>query len=308
MRHNKEIEMKIFVTGATGYIGGSVAERLLREGHTVTGLVRTEEKAVLLKERGIEPVLGSLDGHSTLTRAAQDADGVVHTASADLEGVAEVFVAALAHTGKFLIYTSGSGFVNDGADGEFAATKRLTEDSYFVPIPYRMNRIKMNRYVREAGINEGIRTIVIAPSMIYGRGRGLHKETEILPQIIALSRQLGAAAYFGKGLNRYATVHIDDLVDLYLLAIERAPSASLFFAENGDASFKEIAELIAKTQGFNGKTVSVSIEALSAQFGDLGRYGAASNSLVEAANARRLGWKPRGETLAEFFETYVAGK
>ncbi len=75
--------MKIFVTGATGYIGGSVAERLLREGHTVTGLVRTEEKAVLMKERGIEPVLGSLDNHSTLTRAAQDADGVVHTASAD---------------------------------------------------------------------------------------------------------------------------------------------------------------------------------------------------------------------------------
>jgi len=232
----------------------------------------------------------------------------VHTASADLGGIAEVFVAALAHTGKFFIHTSGSGFVNDGADGEFAATKCLTEDSYFVPIPYRMNRIKMNRYIRESGIREGIRTIVIAPSMIYGCGRGLHKENEILPQIIALSRQLGAAAYFGKGLNRYATVHIDDLVDLYLLAIERAPSASLFFAENGDASFKEIAGLIAKTQGFNGKTVSVSIEALSAQFGDLGRYGAASNSLVEAANARRLGWKPRGETLAEFFETYVAGK
>lgn len=144
--------------------------------------------------------------------------------------------------------------------------------------------------------------------MIYGRGRGLYKETEIIPQIIALSRQLGAAAYFGKGLNRYATVHIDDLVDLYLLAIERAPSASLFLVENGDASFKEIAEMIAKTQGFNGKTESVSIEALTAQFGDLGRYGAASNSLVEAANGHRLGWKPRGETLAEFFDTYVSGK
>ncbi len=215
----------------------------------MTGLVRTEEKAALLKERGIEPILGSLDDHDVLTKAAQDADGVIHAASADLEGIAEVFVAALANTGKFFILTSGSGFVNDGADGEFAATKRLTEDSHFVPIPYRVNRIKMNRYVREAGITEGVRTIVIAPSMIYGRGRGLHKETEALPAIIQLSKQLGAAAYFGKGLNRYATVHIDDLVDLYLLAIERAPSASLFFAENGDASFKEIAEMIAKDSG-----------------------------------------------------------
>ncbi len=300
--------MKIFVTGAAGYIGGSIAERLLREGHTVTGLVRTEEKAVLLKERGIEPVPGSLDDHDVLTKTAKEADGVIHAASADYEGVVEVFIEALAKSGKFFIHTSGTGIVNDEADGEFAAPIRLTEDTYFEAVPFRQGRVKMNRFVREAGIDQGIRTIVIAPSMSYGRGRGLHKESEQLPQIIAFSRQVGAAVYFGKGFNRYSNVHIDDLVDLFLLAIEKAPAGSLFYAENGDASFKEIAEMIAKTQGLDGKTASIPIDALIAQAGDLGRYGAASNSMVEAANARRLGWKPKAESLATFLETYVPGQ
>ncbi len=300
--------MKIFITGATGYIGGSVAERLLRAGHSITGLVRTEEKASQLKQLGIEPVLGSLSDHDILTTASQQADGVIHTASADHEGILEVFIAALAKSGKFLIHTSGSGIVNDQADGEYASPTRFNEDTCFEAVPFRQPRVRMHRLVREAGIPQGIRTIVIAPSMIYGRGRGLHKESEQLPQLIAFSRQVGAAAYFGKGLNRYSNVHIADLADLYLLAIEKAPSGSLFYAENGDASFKEIAELIASTQGFGGKTVSIPIEALIAQAGDLGRYGAAANSIVEAANARRLGWSPKAEPLARFLESYVPGQ
>ncbi len=300
--------MKIFITGATGYIGGSIAERLVKQGHTVTGLVRNEAKAALLKELGIEPILGSLEDHDVLTQAAKDADGVIHTASADEEGVVEVFVAALARSGKFFIHTSGTGIVNDGADNEFAAAVRLAEDSYFEPVPYRQARVRMNRYVREAGIDQGIRTIVIVPALIYGRGRGLHTESVQIPQLLALSKQVGAAVYFGKGLSRYSIVHIDDLVDLYLLAMEKAPSGSLFYVENGDASFKEIAEMLAGTQGFEGKTMSIGIDTLIAQFGDLGRYGVASNSLVEAANARRLGWSPGGETLAEFLETYVPGE
>jgi nucleoside-diphosphate-sugar epimerase len=299
------MRVKIFVTGATGFIGGSVAERLLREGYKVTGLVRTKEKASLLKELGIEPVIGSLEDHDVLSKAAMEADGVIHTASADHEGVVEVFVAALARSAKFFIHTSGTGVVNDGVDGEFAAKTRLTEDTYFEAVPFRQARVKMNRFVREAGIDLGIRTIVIVPSMIYGRGRGLHKESEQIPKLIEHSRQVGAAVYFGKGLNRYSNVHIDDLVDLYLLAMEKAPAGSLFYAENGDASFKEIAELIAKTQGFDGKTVSISIETLIAQTGDLGRYGVGANSMVEAANARRMGWQPKAESLAQFFETYI---
>jgi len=296
--------MKIFVTGVAGYIGGSVSARLIQSGHQVTGLVRSREKAALLKERGIEPVLGSLDDAKILMQATRDADGVLHLASADQQGVVEVFITALKKSGKVFIHNSGSGIVNDQADGAYAMTTPITEDTYFEAVPFRRARIAINRYVREAGIDQGIRTVVICPSMIYGKGTGLHTESEQIPKLVAASRQFGAGVYFGKGLNRYSNVHIDDVVDFYLLAIEKAPSGSFFFLENGDASFKEIAELIATTQGLGGKTMSVSIDVLIAQFGDVGRYGVAANSLVKAANARRLGWAPRRESLASFFESY----
>ncbi len=294
--------MKVFVTGATGYIGGSVSDRLVDSGYQVLGLVRSEEKAKLLKARGLEPVLGALDNSDVLTRAARRSDGVLHAASADSQGVVEVFVAALAKSGRVLIHTTGSGIANDQADGEYAAKTYITEDTYFEAVPFRQARVKMNRFVREAGIDQGIRTVVICPSMIYGQGRGLQGDSDQIPKLIAFSKQAGAGVYFGKGLNRYSNVHIDDLVDLYVLAIEKAPSASFFFAENGEASFKEIAELIASTQGLGGKTVSIAIDTLIAQFGDAGRFGVAANSLVRASNARRLGWNPTRESLASFLK------
>ena len=139
--------------------------------------------------------------------------------------------------------------------------------------------------------------------MIYGTGRGLQPDSDQLPKLIALSKQVGAGVYFGKGLNRYSNVHIDDLVDLYLLALEKAPGGSFFFAENGDASFKEIAEMISRSLGLDDKTVSVSVEDLVRKYGDAGRYGITSNSLVSAVNARRLGWSPQAPSLAEYFES-----
>ncbi len=87
--------MKVFVTGATGYIGGSVAEKLVATGHEASGLVRSERKLSLLKERGIDPVLGTLDDTETLTMAAQAADAVIHTASADHPASVLTLVAAL---------------------------------------------------------------------------------------------------------------------------------------------------------------------------------------------------------------------
>ncbi len=294
--------MKVFVTGATGYIGGSVAQRLIASGHQVVGLVRSAESIPLLKDRGIESVLGSLDDPEIITNAAQEADAVIHAASADHPGAVVTLIAALERSGKTLICTTGSGIVADSADGEYAGSVVYTEDTYFEPVPFRRPRVAMNRLVREAAIDKGIRSVVICPSMIYGRGRGLQPNSDQLPKIIALSKQVGAGIYFGKGLNRYSNVHIDDLVDLYLLALEKAPGGSFFFAENGDASFKEIAEMISRSLGLGGKTVSVSVEDVVRQYGDAGRYGVASNSLVRAVNARRLGWSPKAPSLTEYFE------
>jgi nucleoside-diphosphate-sugar epimerase len=294
--------MKIFVTGAAGYIGGSVAERLIASGHQVVGLVRSAESIPRLKDRGIESVLGNLDDPEIITKAAQEADAVIHAASADHAGAVLTLIAALERSGKTLMCTTGSGIAADCAAGEYATSVVLTEDSYFEPVPFRRPRVAMNRLVREAAIDKGIRSIVICPSMIYGKGRGLQPDSDQLPKLIALSKKVGAGVYFGKGLNRYSNVHIDDLVDLYLLALEKAAGGSFFFAENGDASFKEIAEMISRSLGL-GKTVSLSVDDLVRQHGDAARYGITSNSLVSAVNARRLGWSPKAPSLAEYFES-----
>ncbi len=160
----------------------------------------------------------------------------------------------------------------------------------------------MNRYVRQAAIEKGMRATVIAPAMVYGAGRGLQPDSDQLPKIIALSRQVGAGVYFGKGLNVYSNVHIDDLVDLYLLVMERAPGGTFFFAENGHNSFAEIAAMIARLPGLDGKTASLPVEGVIVQFGEAGRLGVASNSYISAVNGRRLGWSPKGPSLDEWMK------
>lgn len=303
---NTEQKIKnVFITGVTGYIGGSVAARLIANGYHVSGLVRTEDEGKIeqLKQCGITAVIGSLDDVDILTKAAQEADAVIHTANVDHQASVFTLVAALERSGKTLITTTGSSIVTDHADGEYAGAIFHTEDTYFEPVPYRIPRVDINRYVRQAATDKGIRTIVICPSMIYGEGRGLQPYSDQIPKLIALSQKEGAGMYFGKGLNRYSNVYIDDLTNLYLLALEKATGGSFFFAENGHNSFKEIADMISHYLGFDGKTISVTIEHVIEYHGESARLGVASNSLVCSLNAKRLGWIPQGPTLSEYFKS-----
>ncbi|NEI71627.1 NAD-dependent epimerase/dehydratase family protein [Rhizobium lusitanum] len=297
--------MKIFVTGAAGYIGGSVAEGLKTAGHTIVGLVRSEKDVPLLKARGIDAVVGELDDAEKLTALAQAADAVIHSANADHAGSVITLVTALERSGKPLIHTSGSSIVTDHADGEYAAEVPLAEDDYFEPVPHRRSRVDLNRYVRQAAIEKGVRTIVICPGMIYGAGHGIQPHSDQIPKLIGLSRQNGAGVYFGKGLNVYSNVHIDDLASLYLLVLEKAPGGSFFFAENGYNSFREIAEMIGALPELDGRTVSVPVADIIRQFGESARLGVASNSYVNALNARRLGWQPKGPSLPDWFKVFA---
>ncbi|WP_020201649.1 NAD-dependent epimerase/dehydratase family protein [Cupriavidus sp. WS] len=298
--------MKIFITGAAGYIGGSVAAKLVAAGHDVTGLARSAEQVPLLEARGIRAVAGTLDDAEVLAAAARAADAVIHAANADHAGALLTLAAALERSGKLLIHTTGSAIVADHADGACAAQTPLTEDDAFEPVPHRRPRVDMNRYVRQAAIEKGIRSVVICPGMVYGAGRGIQADSDQIPKLVALSRQAGAGVYFGQGLNRYSNVHIDDLVDLYLLAMEKAPGGSFFFAENGHAAFNEIAALISDHLGFGGKTIGLPIEHVIREYGEAGRLGVGSNSFVRAANARRLGWSPRAPSLAAWFRALPA--
>jgi nucleoside-diphosphate-sugar epimerase len=180
----KEVEMKLFLTGVTGYIGGSLATKLIEKGHEVYGLVRSEHKVSSMISIGIKPVLGTLDDVDLIAEIARESDGTINVASSDHRVVIETLVKALSGTEKFLIHTSGSSIVCDDACGEFESLRIYHDDSYFQPLPIRQARVAINQLVRTAGILHGIRAIVICPTMIYGNGRGLQKDSDQIPKLI----------------------------------------------------------------------------------------------------------------------------
>jgi nucleoside-diphosphate-sugar epimerase len=287
--------MRIFLTGASGYIGGSLAEALRARGDRVVGLTRTRERADELEARGIAPVVGSLKDWDLLIAQAKAADAVINTADADDAYAASALLTALRGTAKTLLHTSGTSVVGDMAAGEPSDVVH-TEDSYLAG-GYRFEkagRVAIDRAVLAAA-GDGLRTIVVCPSMIYGTGTGLHRDSAQVPGLLGVSRALGAGVHVGRGENRWSNVHIADLVDLYLLALDRAPPGSFFFAENGQASLKDIAAAISRQLGFGGRTRALSLaEALEHWPPSAVHYSLASNVQVTAAKARGvLGWQPR---------------
>jgi nucleoside-diphosphate-sugar epimerase len=293
--------VRIFITGATGYIGGSVAAKLTQGGHTVLGLVRTEDKAAQLEERGIEPLIGTLAEFHAIARAAKQCDAVINAANADDSFSVEAIVQGLAGSDKPFIHTSGTSVVSDRAAGEYSDAI-FNEDSPFEPLPERMMRVAIDRAVLTSA-RKRIRSVVIRPSLIYGRGQGLNPDSVQIPRLIALAKKHGIARHVGRGLNVWSHVHIDDVVDLYLLALEHAPASSLFYAESGEAPWKSLASAIGRLLGFGPETKDWPIEEAVREWGVNAITSFGSNSRVSALKARKmLGWAPKGPALLEDVE------
>ncbi len=292
--------MKIFVTGATGYIGGSVAARLIAEGHEVSGLVRSAERAEAARARGIATVLGSLDDGAALAEAAGAAEVVIDAASADHPASTEALLAALAGSGKTLLRTSGSSIVGTRAGGE-KVDDVFDEDTPVTPTPARAGRVALDQKVRAA---DGLRGIVVCPSLIYGRGHGVNPDSIQVPWLIALARKHGVPKHIGPGENLWSNVHIDDLVDLYLLALDKAHSGAFYFAENGENSMREVCAAIGQMMGQDGRTEAMSLEEAAAEWGEgPANDTMGSNSRVRARRARaELGWAPTAASLIEEIE------
>ncbi len=295
--------MRIFMTGASGYIGGSVAAALLAAGHEVQGLVRSDERAEEVRARGIEPVLGSLDRAHILWGAARDADAVIHTANADHAQSAWTLLAALEGTGKRLIHTSGSSIVGTPAMGE-RLDPVYDEDTPFTPSPGRAARVALDAEIRASAERE-VHPVIICPSLIYGLGHGVNRHSIQLPWLIETARKRGIASHLGPGENLWANVHIDDLVDLYLLALDQAPAGAFYYAENGENSMRELAAAISRVLGQGGGTAALTPAEAAAEWGEgpaINTMG--SNSRVRAVRARReLGWTPRRPSVIEEIET-----
>ena len=289
--------MKIFMTGASGYIGGTVADSLIKAGHAITGLARTDAAAARLRAHGIEPVRGDLSSHSLVRSAARSADAVINCANAEDPFVVAAIVEGLAGSGKALLHTSGSSVVGDKAAGNHSS-KIYHEDTPFEPLPEKIQRVAVQRAVL-ASAAQGVRSVVLCPCLIYGQGRGANADSIQVPNLIRQAVRSGVPRYIGTGENIWSTVHIDDVASAYLLALEAARAGSFYFIENGEASLKSIVESIARLLGGKRSPESWSIDDAIAEWGPQSAwFSLGGNSRVSAEKARKmLGWSPAGADL-----------
>jgi len=294
--------MSIFLTGANGYVGGTVALRLIDAGYSIRGLVRDEEKARQVKALGIEPVVGSLDDLDLLIREARASDGVIHTADSDHLAAVEAFIKALKGSGKPFLHTSGSSVIGDDAQGVRVNPNIFDEDTPFVVAESKQPRREIELKVLAAA-KQNVRAVVICPSNIYGIGTGVHKESVQIPYLVQQARESGIVRVVGKGVNRWSNVHVLDVAELYLLALEKAPAGAFYFIENGEASFLDIGQSIAhrlKLDPVQFWTVDEATE----RWGYLhAHYTFGTNSRVHAKRARQeLSWTPEFNSVLKWIE------
>lgn len=290
----------IFITGASGYIGGTIAERLIKAGTRVRGLVRGQANADYLSNRGIEPVIGDLNDEDLLIREASKADGVINAASADHAASVQALIKGLAGTSKPLLHTSGSSIIGDDVRGGQRSESIFDEYTPLVVQELKQPRRNIDLMVLGASA-KNVRSVVICPSLIYGQGSGLNRNSVQIPFLAANAQQQGVVQIVGPGLNVWSNVHIDDVVDLYLLSLAKAPAGSFYFAENGEASFLQIGNALAKRLGL-AKVESLEPEAAAQRWGVArAYYSFGSNSRVRSVRAKQeLGWKPQHTSVIDW--------
>lgn len=300
--------MRIFVTGAGGFIGGSIAAGLAADGHQVRGLIRREAQADALRAAGIEPVTGSLDDAALLAGEARAADAVINAADSDHAGAVEALIEALRGSGKVLLHTSGSSIVGDASGGE-GSERVYHEDALPAPTPDKAARVAIDHRVLGAA-RDGIRSAVLCNTLIYGHGRGAARDSVQLPRLVRQARASGIVRHVGPGRNIWSNVHIDDVVDVYRLALERTPAGTFYFVENGEAAFREMSAAIATAMGL-GEPQDWPLAQAEAEWGyEMANYGLGSNSRVRGERARRLlGWQPQhGSVVAWIAREWLSGE
>lgn len=279
--------MRVFVTGATGYLGGAISRRLRTRGYEVTGLARTPESARRLESIGLTARSGSLEHPETLARAAGDADGVIHTALSwsdpsgqlDLQAVSAM-LEALSASGKPFVYTSGV-WVMGNTKG-----RAVSEDDPVNPTPLVAWRPAVEHLVLTATVRH-IRTSVIRPAMVFGRSGG------VVAGFMKSAREEGAVPVVGDGENRWPFVQVDDLADLYLRMLEHAPAGTLLFASAGESvRVKDVAAAASRAAGAGGRLRFVPVEEARKKMASLAD-ALLLDQAIDAGRARRLlGWNP----------------
>jgi nucleoside-diphosphate-sugar epimerase len=257
--------MRVFVTGATGYIGSAVVRELIDAGHKVVGLARSDNGAAVLKEAGAEVHRGAIDDLDSLHSGAAAADGVIHLA---FKHDFSDFAGALT-TDLHAVETMGAAL--EGSGKPFVITAHLN------------GAASENAAFALAGVRSSV--VSLAPS-VHGEG-----DKGFVPRLINIARTKGVSAYVGDGSNRWPAVHRLDAAHLYRLALEKAPAGSrLDGAADEGVPFRDIASVIGKH--LNLPVVSISREEADAHFGFLGAIAAHDMPRSSALTQELLGWRP----------------
>ncbi|MEG5265539.1 NAD-dependent epimerase/dehydratase family protein [Pseudomonas sp. JDS28PS106] len=291
--------MNIFITGAAGFIGGSIATGLARRGHEVTGLVRSAEQAEELKALGITPVIGTLEDSELLTRQARAADGVINAASSDHRGAVLALIEGLKGSSKPFLHTSGSSIVGDASGGQ-GGGQIYYEGQLPEATPDKAARVAIDDLVI-ASAKEGVRSAVLCNTLIYGKSLGVNRDSVQLPRLLKQARKSGVVRHVGPGENVWSNVFIEDVVDLYALALEKTPAGTFYFVESGEASFVDMSNAMAEAMGL-GKAQAWPLKDAEAEWGyEMANYGLGSNSRVRGKNARELlGWAPKRTSVIDW--------
>ena len=292
--------MRVLVTGATGLIGSAVARRLVSAGHEVVGLARSDASAAKLAEQGYTPVHGDLADAASIAEAVRGVDAVVHAASSSDQNMASVdeaatraIVDALRGTTKRFVYTSGC--LLYGATGDTPAT----EDSPLHPVDLVRFRQALEGEVLAAAA-DGVHSIVIRPGWVYGNRGG----TAMM--MYGAAKEHGAARYVGDGKNRWTTVHADDLADLYRLALEKAPAASIFNGTHGAAiPLVEIARAASEGAGAEGRVAAWPLDDARQMLWGFADAIACDQVISGELAEAELGWSPSRHSIIDELRSYA---
>jgi nucleoside-diphosphate-sugar epimerase len=286
-------QMRVFVTGATGFVGAAVIQELINAGHQVLGLTRSDAGGQSLIAAGAEVHRGDLEDLESLRSGAAQSDGVIHTAFAhdrmfsSFEEVCEIDRRAITTLGSVLIGSSRPLVVTSGT--AFALTpSRVTteEDASNTPAP-RIASEQAAAAVKAQGVPV---SVVRLPQVHDPVRQGL------ITFLVAVAREKGVSAYVGDGLNRWPAVHRLDAARLYRLALEKGSAGVRYHAvaEEG-VTLREIAEAIGR--GLKVPVVSKSVEEIGEHFGFLGMFAGVDMPASGALTQERLGWRPTGPGL-----------
>lgn len=281
--------MKVFLTGGSGYLGKATIAALIRHGHTVRALARNDRAAGTVGALGATPVAGGLADLGVLAAAAAGADAVVHLAQAD-SGEADLAAAAAMQGG-----IGGGTYVHTGGTWVYGDTDGVADET----APWNPPAVvAWRRPVEEAVLSraaEGGRPVVIQPGLLYG---GENRLIDLF--FTAPGKEAGAIAYIGDGGNHWALVHVDDLAELYVAALD-APAGSVYVGVGGvNPSAKEVALAVSRGAGIDGKIVSISREEARRRMGAVADAFALDQQFTPARARTETGWTPvRTDPLAE---------